>query len=205
MILIEENFENVDTLIESADGGKTYLRGIFSVAENKNKNRRTYSKDDVALASNIINEAAERNHHILGHLDHPADLQVRLEDVSHRIISSHMDGNTAYAKMEILEKHPKGAIAKALIDSGVQLGVSTRGSGAVNESTGAVKNYRFVTVDLVANPSCDTAYPETLREQLEMYNRGPEIEKLSNAVVHDPVAQLYFGREMKKFIETLYN
>lgn len=104
-------------------------------------------------------------------------------------------------KAEILDKHPKGAILRALIDSDIRVGVSTRGSGSVMESTGEVSNFRMVTVDAVATPSCRSAYPETIQEQLEMYARGEIVTDLSEAVVTDPAAQQYFLTEMKKFIE----
>lgn len=206
MILIEEHFEGVTPITESVgDGKKLYLSGVFAESSVKNRNGRVYERSDMEKVVAQINNSADSGRHILGCLDHPNTLEIKLEEVSHRLMSAKMEGNQVLCKAEILEKHPKGAIAKALIESGVQLGVSTRGSGQVNESTGAVRNFGFVTVDLVATPSCRSAYPQTIQEQLEYYRKGGYVTELAEAVIHDQAAQKYFQAEMKKFIETLYN
>lgn len=206
MILIEEHFEGVTPITESVgDGKKLYLSGVFAESSVKNRNGRVYERSDMEKVVAQINNSADAGRHILGCLDHPNTLEIKLEEVSHRLMSAKMEGNQVLCKAEILEKHPKGAIAKALIESGVQLGVSTRGSGTVNESTGAVRNFGFVTVDLVATPSCRSAYPQTIQEQLEYYRKGGYVTELAEAVIHDQAAQKYFQAEMKKFIETLYN
>ena len=204
MILIEENFDGV--LMESAvDGKKTYLSGIFMESGNKNRNGRIYDSAEMQREVDKINAAAKAGRFVLGELDHPNSLEIKLENVSHKIVEMTMKGNLVYGKAEIIEKHPKGQILKALVDSGIQVGVSSRGSGQVNESTGTVRNFGLVTVDAVATPSCRSAYPETIQEQLEYYKRGGIVTDLSEAVIHDIAAQRYFQAEMKKFIETLYN
>jgi hypothetical protein len=204
MILIEENFDGV--LMESAvDGKKTYLSGIFMESGNKNRNGRIYDSVEMQREVDKINAAAKAGRFVLGELDHPNSLEIKLENVSHKIVEMTMKGNLVYGKAEIIEKHPKGQILKALVDSGIQVGVSSRGSGQVNESTGTVRNFGLVTVDAVATPSCRSAYPETIQEQLEYYKRGGIVTDLSEAVIHDIAAQRYFQAEMKKFIETLYS
>lgn len=204
MILIEENFEGVLTEAAS-DGKKTYLSGIFMESGNKNRNGRIYDSAEMQREVDKINEAAKRGHYVLGELDHPNSLEIKLENVSHKIVEMTMKGNLVYGKAEIIDKHPKGQILKALVDSGVQVGVSSRGSGQVNESTGVVRNFGLVTVDAVATPSCRSAYPQTIQEQLEYYRKGGYVTELAEAVIHDQAAQKYFQAEMKKFIETLYN
>lgn len=204
MILIEENFNGIIT--EAAtDGKKSYLKGVFAEAVTKNRNGRSYDLNEMAREVARINEAAQLGNFVLGELDHPNTLEIRLENVSHKIVELRMQGSQVIGKAEIIDKHPKGQILKALVDSGVRVGVSTRGSGQVNESTGGVKNFNFVTVDAVATPSCRNAYPETIQEQLEYYRRGGEIQNLAEAVIHDKAAQAYFQKEMLKFINSLYN
>lgn len=205
MILIEQNFQS--EVLHEGEGPKkkTYLMGVMAEAEKKNRNGRIYDAGEMRLAESKINEAAESGTHILGHLDHPNTLEIQLENVSHRLIHAQMKNNQLVCKAEILENHPKGAIAKSLIDHGVKLGVSTRGSGSVNESTGRVSKYNFVTVDLVANPSCQSAYPESIQEQLMMSKNGNHIIDLSENLNHDPIAQKYFEIEMRKFIESLHS
>lgn len=169
MILIEENFSANMLQEATANGEKKYfIEGVFAEANVKNRNGRIYEKSDMEKVVQKINEAAAKNQFILGHLDHPNTLEVKLDEVSHKIISARMEGNQVICKAEILDKTTKGATARALIESGIQIGVSTRGSGRINESTSRVQDFNFVTVDLVATPSCRTAYPESFMEGLQM-------------------------------------
>lgn len=204
MILIEENFENVEALVESVGGKKkTYLSGVFMEAETKNRNGRIYETSDLQAAVDKINESAKLKRHILGHCDHPSHLEIRLEDVAMKLTEAKMVNNQVMCKAEILENHPKGQILKSLIESDVSIGVSSRGSGQVNESNGRVSNFNFITVDAVATPSCRSAYPESVMEQLQMYKRGDVVNDLAEAVIHDNMAQRYFQMEMKKFIDSI--
>lgn len=207
MLLIEENVSSIQVLNEASDEGKKlYMKGIMSEANRKNRNGRIYSIKDMKLVESQINDAATANRHILCELDHPSTLEVKLDNVSHRLMEAKLDGDTLNFKAEILEKTPKGAILASLVESGVTVGVSTRGSGQVNENTGEVSNYRFICLDAVATPSCaSAAISSSIREQLEMYGRGEIVTDLSEATLHDPLAQEYFAIEMKKFIQSMYN
>lgn len=202
MILVEENFGNIIT--EScAEGKKTYLSGVMMEWGVRNRNNRTYSRSDMERAVNMVNEAAAAGHHILAELDHPNTLEVKLENVSHRLLELKIQGNQVIGKAEVLTMHPKGAILKSLLDHKVAVGVSSRGGGTVNESTGEVSNFSFVTIDAVATPSCRTARPSTIMESLELYGRGKVIHDLSESVIHDKAAQKYFVEEMRKFISSI--
>lgn len=204
MILIEENFNTQSLYEEVSESGekKLYLAGTFMEWGKKNRNGRVYEEKDLKVAVDMINEAAQSNRHILSELDHPSTLEIKLENVAMRLMEAKMDGKNVYCKAEVLPT-PKGKILSSLIESGVQVGVSSRGSGSVNESNGKVSNYRFITVDAVATPSAHGAYPETLREHLEMAKNGEMITDLSEAACHDPLAQAYFEIEMRKFIKGL--
>lgn len=202
MILIEENFDGL--VVESASHGKkTYLTGVFAEAGVRNRNGRVYDLKEMQREVQRINDMAKAGNHVLGELDHPSVLEVRLKNVSHKIVEMRMEGNRVIGKAEVLESHPNGQILKGLLADGVRVGVSTRGSGQVNESTGDVKNFGMVTVDAVATPSCRSAYPETIEEQLKMHKRGEIIYDLAESVIDDPMAQKYFQIEIRKFIESL--
>jgi len=207
MLLIEQNFTNIQTISEGATPAdkKLYLQGIFMEAESKNINGRIYPKSDIQKAVTKINEAAMSSRHILGELDHPPTLEVKLANVSHKIVEMVMDGNNAIGKAQILESTPMGQIAASLIKDGVNIGVSSRGSGSVNESTHIVEGFDLISVDLVASPSARNAYPTTLREQIEFYNRGEIVTDLAEAVIHDNKAQKYFQTEIFKFIKSNFN
>lgn len=199
-ILTEANFNVVTE--ESADK-KLYLKGIFMEAEQRNRNGRIYQRNEISKAVDKANAAASIGRHILGSLDHPPTLEIRLETVSHRIIEMKMDGNNAVGKAEILPT-PPGNIARSLLEAGVVLGVSSRGSGNVNESTRVVEGFDMVTVDIVASPSAINAYPASVMEALDDYHRRYQLTDLSEAALHDPSAQKFFEKEIRKFIQELF-
>jgi len=202
MILTESRFGEIEALSEGTETSKKlYLQGIYMESERKNRNGRTYQRSEIEKAVQKVNEAASQGRHILGQLDHPSNLVVNLADVSHKILEMRMDGNNAIGKSLILESTPKGQIVRGLIDAGVNLGVSSRGAGQVNEDTGIVEGFDFITVDIVANPSAIEAYPQSVMEALEMYKRGYVIDDLSQSILEDKSAQKYFQKEIMKFIK----
>jgi hypothetical protein len=117
------------------------------------------------------------------------------------ITDIYMDGGNGLGKLKILPT-PMGNIVKTLLESGVKLGVSSRGSGNVNES-GEVKDFEIVTVDIVANPSAPEAYPKAIYERVMMSNRQRQLMDVAGAVKHDSKAQRYLQEEVLKFIQNL--
>jgi hypothetical protein len=198
LVLVEQltPFE-ADIIQESRDDGKNhFLSGRFMVAETENGNRRKYPINEIARAVTEVNERIAAGYTICGELNHPSDLQVNLERVSHIITEMRMDGNCAVGKAKILNT-PMGVLTKNLIDGGVKLGVSSRGSGNVNE--GVVSDFNFVTVDIVYNPSGPGCYPNVIKEAQE----NQKIMTLAEAVVVDPAAQKYLKQEILKFIDSI--
>ena len=133
----------------------------------------------------------------MGELNHPDNLSIDLKNVSHVITEAWMDGNNAIGKCKILNT-PSGRIVQDLIEGGVKLGVSSRGTGNVNHA-GIVEDFNFVTLDIVAQPSGPGCYPDVIRESIE----NPKIMTLAEAVVHDPYAQKFLKKEIDAFIQTL--
>lgn len=177
--------------------GDLYLNGIMMQAELTNGNGRSYPLAEISKA---VDEAAKRiaeGHFILGELNHPDVLSINLANVSHAITEVRMDGNNAIGKMKLLNT-PSGNIAKGLIEGGVRLGVSSRGTGNVNES-GKVADFSFVTVDIVSQPSAPDAYPNVVQEAMN----NNKVMSLAEAMVHDEKAQAYFKKEMALFLEAL--
>lgn len=201
-LLHEELFADANLVIEEGANGKDlYLVGTMMQGGIKNRNGRNYTVEDISKAVNMINEKLKNGESVMGELDHPQSLTVNLDRVSHVITEAKMDGNNAIGKMKILDT-PMGNIAKTLIKSGVQLGVSSRGTGAVGQD-GGVKNFMFTTVDIVATPSAPGAYPQGVMEALEIATNGNQIIELSEAVAHDAKAQEYFKKELLDFIKSL--
>ena len=185
----------------SSDGKSRYMEGIFVQGEKRNQNQRVYPVQEIAKAVKNIQERIDSGVSVLGEADHPDDLQVNLDRVSHMIERMWMDGQDGLGRLKLLPT-PMGNICKTLIENGVKLGVSSRGSGNVNES-GKVSDFEIQTVDIVANPSAPDAYPDPLYEQIMNGNRGNILLDVAKAVNHDDLAEQYLQKEVLKFIETL--
>lgn len=198
MNLLVEHLNPVAARIcEQKIGQDLFLNGIMMQAELKNGNGRVYPLSEIAKAVDACQARIKEGHYIMGELNHPDVLSINLANVSHAITEVRMEGNNAVGKMKLLNT-PAGNIARAIIEGGVRLGVSSRGTGNVNES-GAVSDFSFVTVDIVSQPSAPDAYPNIVAEA--MGNR--KVMTLAEAMVHDQQAQAYFKKEMTAFLEAL--
>lgn len=187
-------------IVESSqDANKDlWLSGVFMQAELKNRNGRTYPLHEISKAVDLASKQINESGGIFGELDHPQTLTINMDRISHVITEMKMVGNNAVGKAKIIQNTPMGAIAKALIESGAKVGVSSRGAGQVNESV--VSDFAFVTVDLVAQPSAPGAVPDSIYESLEMNRHGREALSLSEQIQQDAVAQEYLKNEIFRFL-----
>jgi len=189
-------------IVESEDGGKSmFMEGIFVQGGVKNANQRVYPVSEITKAVNSVQAKIKEGFPVLGECDHPPELTVNVDRVSHIIENMWMDGPNGYGKLKIVPT-PMGNIIRVLIESGATLGVSSRGSGEVDNS-GNVSNYEIITVDIVAQPSAPDAYPKAIYEGLMNMNGGYETWKLAQDVQHDKGAQKYLSKEIVKFIREL--
>jgi hypothetical protein len=177
------------------------MQGVFVQGNTRNQNSRVYPVNEISKAVKAIQEKIETGYSVLGEADHPDDLQVNLDRVSHLIEKMWMDGQDGYGRLKLLPT-PMGNICKTLIENGVKLGVSSRGSGNVTES-GNVSEFEIQTVDLVANPSAPDAYPDPLYEQIMNGKRGNILLDVATAVNNDSIANQYLQKEVLQFIEKL--
>ncbi len=184
----------------SPDGKCTWLNGIFMQGGIKNRNGRLYPINEITAAVQSAQQKISETRGIFGELDHPQTLSINLDRISHVITELKVEGQNAIGKAKLLST-PMGNIAKVLADSGVALGVSSRGAGQVSED-GGVSGFNFVTVDIVAQPSAPNAFPTTVIESLEMAKNGHNILDLAESVKHDPAAQKYFKKEIEKWLNT---
>jgi len=186
----------------SSDGKDLYMKGIFIQGEKQNQNGRVYPLKEITRAVQTMQEKIQGGYSVLGEADHPDDLQINLDRVSHVITDMTMNGADGIGKLKLLPT-PMGNICKTLIESGVKLGVSSRGSGNVTES-GHVSDFEIITVDIVANPSAPDAYPDPIYEQLMNHGRkGTVLMDVARATSHDKKAQKYLKEEMLRFINDL--
>ena len=177
-----------------------YMRGIFVQGGVKNHNQRVYPVHEIRNAVDNVNEILRRGESVLGEADHPEELNINIDRVSHMITEMYMDGANGMGKLKILPT-PMGNIVRTLLENGVKLGVSSRGSGNVTE-TGEVSDFEMITVDIVARPSAPQAYPKAVYEALNN-RRGAVVEDLAHAVKHDPKAQSFLAKELLEWINNL--
>lgn len=173
MKLIRENVEEVQYITEASENGKKslYITGPFLVYDKPNKNNRMYTKDTLAKEVGRYNEEFVKTNRALGELGHPDTPSINLERVSHKIVSLEDNGESFIGKAMILET-PYGQIVKNFIDSGVNLGVSSRGMGSLvqtKEGYNLVQDdFRLATAaDIVADPSAPGAFVNGIMENKE--------------------------------------
>jgi ABC-type phosphate transport system ATPase subunit len=118
------------------------------------------------------------------------------------ITSMWMDGPNGFGKLKILPT-PMGQLVKTMLESGVKLGVSSRGSGNVDDRTGHVSDFEIVTVDVVAQPSAPNAYPKAIYESLMNMKHGHRLHGLAKEAVADNKVQRYLKSEIVKLIKDL--
>ena len=188
--------------IENKDGSKNlFMKGIFIQGGVRNQNQRVYPIDEISKAVDSVNEKLQGGFSVLGEADHPEELTVNLDRVSHMITEMWMDGKNGYGKLKIIPT-PMGNIVQTLLDSGAKLGVSSRGSGNVTED-GKVSDFEIVTVDVVAQPSAPDAYPQSMYESLMNMRGGLKMHGMARYAHVDKVAQKHLTTDIVKFINEL--
>ena len=189
---------------ENDKGGKDlYLKGICIQGGVKNANQRVYPVTEIGRAVNTLNDQISGGYSVLGEVDHPEGLNINLDRVSHMITEMWMDGPNGYGKLKVLPT-PMGQIVQTMLESGVKLGVSSRGSGNVTEDgTGQVSDYEIITVDIVAQPSAPGAYPTPIYEQLLNTRGGYKAMNLARELEGDTKAQNYLKNSLVNIIKGL--
>ena len=205
MAVLRENltFDAANIVVESAGEGKDlYMNGLFIEGDVRNANRRVYPSNEIHNAVKAINEQITGGYSVLGEVDHPDDLNINLDRVSHMITEMWADGANGYGKLKILPT-PMGQLIKTMLESGVKLGVSSRGSGDVDESTGRVSGFEIITVDIVAQPSAPHAYPTTIYESMMNMRGGMRAMGIAEDAITDKRVQKYLKEEVIKLISEL--
>jgi hypothetical protein len=179
-----------------------YLKGICIEGGIKNENKRIYPIHEIEKAVSQINETLRSGKSVLGEVDHPDDLKINLDRVSHMITEMYMDGHAGIGKLKILPT-PMGELVKAMLTSGVKLGVSSRGSGNVNEGSGQVSDFEIITVDIVAQPSAPHAYPKAIYEGLMNMRHGHRVLEIAGEAGQNQKVQKYLKEAVVRLINDL--
>ena len=208
-LYLKENltFDRASMVVESVKEGELkalYMKGIFIQGGVKNANERVYPVSEIERAVEQLNTQIQDGHSVLGEVDHPDDLKINLDRVSHMITNMWMDGPNGLGKLKILPT-PMGQLVQTMLESGVKLGVSSRGSGNVDDATGKVSDFEIVTVDIVAQPSAPNAYPKAIYEGLMNMRHGHRVlENLKGAKLDkDAQVQNYLKEEVTRLIKDL--
>ncbi len=206
MGFLRENlsFNQAGIILESnGEGGKDlYMKGICIQGDQLNANQRIYPTREINSAVKTLNEQITGGYSVLGEMDHPDDLKINLDRVTHMITEMWMEGNDGHGKLKILPT-PMGLVIKTMLENGVKLGVSSRGSGNVNEASGHVSEFEIITVDVVAQPSAPQAYPEAIYESLMNVNGGLRAMGIAEDAAQDRRVQKYLKEELITVINRL--
>jgi hypothetical protein len=198
-------FDRANMVVESMDdhnGKSLYMKGIFIQGGVKNANERVYPVSEIENAVNTLNEQIQTGYSVLGEVDHPDDLKINLDRVSHMITQMWMDGANGFGKLKILPT-PMGELVKTMLTSGVKLGVSSRGSGNVNDMDGRVSDFEIITVDIVAQPSAPNAYPKAIYEGMMNMRHGHKLLDIAKDAKGDKKVEKFLKEEVMRLIKDL--
>ena len=207
MLYLRENlsFNEAKMIVESDDkeGKSLHMSGICIQGGIRNANQRVYPVNEIGKAVKTLNDQIQNGYSVLGEVDHPDDLKINLDRVSHMITNMWMDGPNGYGKLKILPT-PMGQLIRTMLESGVKLGVSSRGSGNVkDDGSGEVSDFEIITVDMVAQPSAPGAYPTPIYEHLMNSRGGVNALRIAQEVKGDPKAQKYLKESLLAIISKL--
>lgn len=195
------SFDKAQLVMERDESKSLHLNGICIQGDIKNANQRVYSSHEISKAVETLNEQIAGGYSVLGEVDHPADLRINIDRVSHMITKMWMDGPNGYGKLKLIPT-PMGKLIETMLESGVKLGVSSRGSGDV-DGDGNVKGFEIITVDIVAQPSAPGAYPTPVYEHLMNNTGGYKAFEVAKEVQGDPKAQKYIAESLMRIIRGL--
>lgn len=208
-LYLRENltFDRANMVVESvkengSDEKSLYMKGIFIQGGVRNQNERVYPVSEIDKAVQTLNTQISEGYSVLGEVDHPDDLKINLDRVSHMITQMWMDGANGFGKLKILPT-PMGQLVKTMLESGVKLGVSSRGSGNVNDMNGQVSDFEIITVDIVAQPSAPQAYPKAIYEGVMNMKHGHKLLEIAKDAQGNTKVQKYLKEEVLRLIKDL--
>lgn len=175
MKLLIENAEDIQLITEKADDGskKLFIEGIFMQADVKNRNGRVYPKSVMENEVNRYIKERVEDRRAWGELNHPKEPNINLERVCHRITELKMEGSDVIGKALVITEHPMGKILQALLESGGNVGVSSRGLGSIKKNSSGImevqNDFHIVTAaDAVSDPSAN-AFVTGIMENTEYF------------------------------------
>lgn len=179
----------------TSNGSSTRFGGVFQEAEKPNKNKRVYPRMVLENGVQKLNESI-KNRGLFGELDHPTDTIIHLANASHLVTRLWWEGNTLMGEGEVLNT-PAGKVLKSLLESGLRVGMSSRGVGSGNpDSNGLLvigESYKLITFDAVADPSTFSAFQKKI-SNAKQESYVPEVKKELN----ENLLLSYFGKLLEE-------
>jgi len=181
-----------DMIKESREqhGGKVVMKGILQKADTLNQNGRIYPMNVLEREVRNYQKFIAENR-ALGELDHPDTSVVNLKNVSHVIKEAYLDRGVVYGTVELLDT-PSGKILQSLVESGVKLGISSRGVGSVKKQGDyhiVQDDFQLICWDYVSEPSTPGAFmlPEgrtiNSSELRNIFNKSDRIDRIVNDIL----------------------
>ena len=206
MKLITEHTNEIEYIVEGK-GKQQYIKGVFMQSDVKNQNGRIYPFPVLQREVKNYSKKFVKEGRALGELGHPMGPTINLDRVSHLITELYEDGKNFVGKAKIMDT-PNGKIVKNLLESGVKLGVSSRGLGTVKTNKSGVNEVQmdFVlsTVDIVADPSAPAAFVNGIMEGKEFSVTG-EVEDYIKKDVHSTHSKELDAKKLEIFEKFLGN
>jgi hypothetical protein len=173
------------------------LNGVIQKCDSFNENHRRYSYGIIKEAVESIQDSLGKRK-ILGELDHPTDAKIHLDRISHVMTKVWMEGKNVYGELEVLDKMPCGALLKSLVESGIPVGISSRGVGdlqpvmaeGIDEAYDVLPGFRFVTWDIVVEPSVKEAELSVLESKQRLVSRQTHRKMIETNLVKELSAVL---------------
>ena len=168
--------------------GGMMLSGMMQMAETQNGNGRVYPQKILEREVQNYKKLVDENR-ALGELDHPEESVINLRNVSHQVTDIWMEDNKVMGKMKVLDT-PSGGILRSLVDSGVSIGISSRGLGSVSEQMGKTiveDDFQLICFDMVSEPSTPGAFMvrENKNRINEVFTKADRINRALNNILRD--------------------
>jgi hypothetical protein len=206
MKLITECSQDVEYIVEGK-AKEQYIKGIFMQSDIQNQNGRVYPFSVLQKQVTEYNNKFVKESRALGELGHPSGPTINLDRVSHIITELYEDGKNFIGKAKIMNT-PNGKIVKNLIESGVRLGVSSRGLGSVKANKSGVnevqKDFVLSTVDIVSDPSAPEAFVNGIMEGREFSITG-EVEYSIRNEIRNTISKKLDEKKIELFQNFMKN
>lgn len=181
-----------DMIKESREknNGKIVMRGVLQKADTLNQNGRIYPMSVLEREVRNYQKFISENR-ALGELDHPDSSVVNLKNVSHVVKEAYIEKGVVYGSVELLDT-PSGKILQSLVESGVKLGISSRGVGSTKKQGDyqvVQDDFQLICWDYVSEPSTPGAFmlPEgktvNSADLRKIFNKSDRIDRIVNDIL----------------------